>query len=96
MAAEQGDAESEYCLGVLYDNGEGVPEDSVQAATWLRKAAEQGNVDAQFALGLAYKTGHGVPEDEAQAAIWLKRASDEVHADADPHQRKSTGAIRKG
>jgi len=95
-AADQGVVDAQYLLGWLYNHGRYVTKDLAIAEMWYRMAAEQGDADAQVALGLAYKTGHGVPEDEAQAAIWLKRASDEVHADADPHQRKSTGAIRKG
>ena len=30
-------------LGVMYDNGEGVPEDDAQAVSWYRKAAQQGH-----------------------------------------------------
>jgi len=41
-AAEQGDAEAQYNLGVRYANGEGVPEDYKEAVKWFRKAAEQG------------------------------------------------------
>ena len=51
-AAEQGDANAQYCLGALYSAGEGVDRDEVEAAAWLRKAAEQGNTDAQWAMRL--------------------------------------------
>ena len=40
--AEQGDAQAQYYLGVLYFKGEGVPQDYVQAREWWLKAAEQG------------------------------------------------------
>jgi len=49
-AAEQGDAEAQYCLGCAYSNGDGVAEDEDLSSKWLRKAAEQGNADAQCAL----------------------------------------------
>ena len=49
-AAEQGDAEAQYCLGCAYSNGDGVVEDEDLSLKWLRKAAEQGNADAQGAL----------------------------------------------
>ena len=40
--AEQGNAAAQYNLGVMYDNGEGVPQDYAEAAKWYRLAAEQG------------------------------------------------------
>lgn len=49
-AAEQGDAEAQYNLGLCYYNGEGVQQDYTQAVHWWRKAAEQGNARAQEAL----------------------------------------------
>ena len=41
-AAEQGDAEAQYNLGVMYANGDGLPEDDAEAVRWYRMAAEQG------------------------------------------------------
>jgi Sel1 repeat len=38
--ADQGDAQAQYNLGVLYDNGLGVPQDDAEAMKWYRKAAE--------------------------------------------------------
>ena len=49
-AAEQGNAEAQYRLGLSYYNGEGVPKDYAQAAFWWRKAAEQGEDTAQYNL----------------------------------------------
>jgi hypothetical protein len=49
-AAEQGQVEAQYNLGLMYDYGEGVVEDDAEAARWYRKAAEQGEVDAQNRL----------------------------------------------
>ena len=40
--ADHGNAAAQFRLGVMYDNGEGVPEDHVQAVAWYRKAADQG------------------------------------------------------
>ena len=53
--AEQGHAIAQIALGIMYDNGEGVPENDRQAVFWYRKAAEQGNARAQFNLGLMYE-----------------------------------------
>ena len=49
-AADQGDPEAQYALGVMYKNGRGVPRDDAEAIKWYRKAADQGNADAQNAL----------------------------------------------
>ena len=45
-AAEQGHAPAQYNLGAMYGNGEGVPEDYVQAYAWLNLAAAQGDEKA--------------------------------------------------
>ncbi|MHC8510324.1 MAG: hypothetical protein ACYYKD_13225 [Rhodospirillales bacterium] len=47
-AAEQGDAEAQFNLGVMYDNGADHIEESVK---WWRAAAEQGHAKAQYNLG---------------------------------------------
>ena len=46
-AADQGFAEAENNLGVLYANGEGVKKDLKQAKKWFEKAAAQGHPAAQ-------------------------------------------------
>jgi TPR repeat protein len=56
-AAEQGNADAQFDLGVMYDNGQGVPQDDKEAVVWLRKVAEQGPADAQYRLGLMYLIG---------------------------------------
>ena len=40
--AEQGDADAQYSLGVIYRQGQGVAPDDVEAARWFRLAADQG------------------------------------------------------
>ena len=40
--AEQGGHRSQLFLGILYYNGEGVPQDYVEALKWYRLAADQG------------------------------------------------------
>ena len=40
--AEQGDADAQYNLGVIYRQGQGVAPDDVEAARWFRLAADQG------------------------------------------------------
>ena len=73
--AEQGDAAAQYFLGVMYDNGEGVPQDYKQAVKWYTKAAEQGNAKAHNNLGLMYARGQGVPQDNVYAHMWFNLAA---------------------
>ena len=73
--AEQGYANAQYNLGVMYDKGQGVPRDYAEAAKWYRKAAEQGKAKAMNNLGLMYGTGRGVPQDYVQAHMWFNLAA---------------------
>ncbi len=49
-AAEQGDADAQYFLARMYENGQGVQRDYAMARKWYEKAAAQGQVSAQSAL----------------------------------------------
>jgi len=81
QAAENGDSDAQYRIGLMYLNGEGVSQDLAQAARWYRKAAEQGNSDAQFGLGVLYFHGQGVPENTEETAKWYRRAAEQGNAD---------------
>src|SRR4029079_15481968 len=61
---------AQFNLGLLYENGQGVPQDYLQARQWYAKAAAQGCADAQSRLGRLYEFGHGVMEDYVQAYKW--------------------------
>ena len=73
--AEQGNAEAQYSLGVMYDNGQGVTQNYAEAVKWYRKAADQGDARAQFNLGIMYAKGEGVPQDYVQAHKWVNLAA---------------------
>jgi TonB family protein len=47
---DQGNADAEFALGVIFDRGEGVPRDRQQALDYFRRAAAQGSSDAQRIL----------------------------------------------
>ena len=72
--AEQGDADAQFNLGVMYDEGDGVPQDYKEAFKWYRLAAEQGDAFAQTYLGVMYAKGEGVPQDYALAHKWWNLA----------------------
>ena len=73
-AAEQGYANAQCSLGVMYANGQGVGQSDAMAVKWYRKAAEQGHAQAQFNLGVMYANGHGVPQDFPEALRWFRKA----------------------
>jgi hypothetical protein len=68
--AEQGDAYSQWIMGMRYHNGEGVPQDDAQAMRWFERAADQGYIDAQATMGAYYWAGRGVPKDLSKAYFW--------------------------
>ena len=69
-AAEQGNAEAQNSLGLVYGNGRGVPQDDEAAVKWFRRAAEQGHPAAQFKVAVAYFAGRSVPKDNGEVFKW--------------------------
>jgi TPR repeat protein len=65
--AEQGNARAQFSLGLMYNEGKGVPQNYAEAVKWYRLAAEQDIASAQHNLGIKYATGEGVPQDYAEA-----------------------------
>jgi len=88
--ADQGDSDSQYKLGFMYEWGLGVSQDSAEAVNWLRKAAEQGHANAQYNLGIMYDGGSpDIPQDKEEAARWhaeavkgFRKAADQGEAQA--------------
>jgi TPR repeat protein len=85
LAAEQGYAEAQASLALMYFSGSGVEEDHAEAVKWYRLAAEQGHTEAQRFLGTMYRIGSGVEEDHAEAIKWYRLAADQgdIHAQGD-------------
>jgi uncharacterized protein len=90
--AEQGEAEAQYQLGLLFLFGHGVPRDDAQANAWFRKAfagfskaAADGSAEAQDRLGGMYITGDGVHQDYTQAAAWFSKSAAQGNANAQYH-----------
>jgi hypothetical protein len=72
--AEQGDADAQFHLGVMYESGQGVLRSEAEAIKWYRKAAEQDDAVAQFNLGVMY--AKGVSPNHVEAALWYRCAAD--------------------
>jgi TPR repeat protein len=81
--AQTGDSNAETALGVLYDDGHGVPKDQRVAVMWYRKAAEKGNPQAQLNLGIHCEQGEGVEQDYAVALGWYRKAAEQGYAAAE-------------
>jgi TPR repeat protein len=75
-AAESGDADSQFGMGLLYSEGIVVPMDDIQALKWFGLAADQGHGDAQYKLGVMHANGWGVPMSETEAMEWYKLAAE--------------------
>ncbi|MES1929906.1 Sel1 domain-containing protein [Salinisphaera dokdonensis CL-ES53] len=74
--ADNGNANAQYNMGVLYDEGYGVEQDYAKARRWYEKAAAQNYAKAEHNLGIMYQSGHGVEKDSALAAEWFTRAAE--------------------
>ncbi|TAL01515.1 MAG: trypsin-like serine protease [Rhodospirillaceae bacterium] len=73
--AAQGNATAQNDLGVMYDTGNGVPQDYAEAVKWFRKSAEQGNPVAQYNLGAKYGNGQGIAQDPKESLKWFRLAA---------------------
>ncbi len=87
--AEQGDSKAQYKLGLLYYQGNGVPQDYTEAVHWYQKAADQGESMSQYAIGYMYETGKGVKQDFAEAALWYHKSADQD----DPQAQCALGSL---
>ena len=81
-AAHQGDVSAQFTLGWMYDDGDGVPRDYRDAATWYTRAAGQGHANAQFNLALMLDAGRGAARDRAAADHWYRLAAAHGHQQA--------------
>jgi TPR repeat protein len=75
--AELGYAAPQTNLGIMYAEGQGVPQDYKEAVKWYRLAATQGFAHAQNNLGRMYLRGFGVTQDYQEALKWIKLAVDQ-------------------
>ena len=80
--AEQGDADVQYNLGIMYHKGQSAPQDYQEAIKWYTKSAKQGHAEAQNALGLVYAHGKSVPQDYSEAVKWYRKAAEQGVANA--------------
>jgi TPR repeat protein len=82
LAAEQGEAKAQFNLGVMYADGQGVPQDFKEAMQWYYLAAMQGDADAYHNLGVMYATDQGALKDYVLAHVWFTLAAAQGEKDA--------------
>ncbi|MBK8157785.1 MAG: sel1 repeat family protein [Rhodospirillaceae bacterium] len=73
---EAGDTNMQVIVGNIYDYGQGVPQDDVQAMQWYLMAAERGNTKGQYQAGVLYYRSQGVPQDLIESYRWLALAAE--------------------
>ena len=93
-AAEMGSAGAMHCLSILYEKGEGVEKNNVEARKWYDKYnecelkkwkqllfhAEQGDAESQLELGKYYEEDGHV--DEIEAVKWYRKSANQNNAEA--------------
>lgn len=79
-AASQGDVQAQTHLGILYAQGESVPQDLVKAKKLFEMAANQGDVTAHVHLAKMYESGQGAIQSYVRAAVLYRKAADQGNA----------------
>ncbi len=79
--ANQGDANLQSTIAVLYHTGQGVKQSYKDAFYWYEKAAKQGISAAQANLGVMYAKGTGTKQDFVQSYAWYSLAADTLSLD---------------
>jgi TPR repeat protein len=75
-AAEQGDSEAQFRVGVAYRRGRGVGSVAL-SVLWLQRAVGQGHVFAGSQLGELYLLGRGLDRSPERAEPLIRRAADD-------------------
>lgn len=73
--AVDGDAESQFLLGLVHLEGHLVPKDENAGWKWLQLAAAQGQWPAELAIAESYHRGSGVRRDYREAMKWYLKAA---------------------
>lgn len=91
--AQQGYAAAQNNLGVMYDEGKGVPQNDAQAEYWLQKAQQPRIADAKTAQGATVAKDFDEHYDYAQAVYWNRKATNPsiAHAQYDLAVRYQQG-----
>lgn len=78
--AQGGEPDAQNQLGILYSEGQGLPQNYQEAKYWFKKAADQGHAGAQVNLGTLYSLGQGAPFSDPMALFWFQKAAEQRNA----------------
>lgn len=81
-AADLGNRTGCKNLGVLYEEGWGVPQSDNEAFKWYKIAAELGDAQGQYYLATMYVNGKGVSCNRYIAKEWLEKSAAQGHQEA--------------
>lgn len=81
-AAEGGDPEAQYQLGLIYLYGNDEPRDPAKAAQWFAKSSDQGFLPARRELGILLVSGEGVEKNLETGVQYLGQAADNLDPSA--------------
>lgn len=73
--AKGGNAEADYWLGQMYEQGFGVKQDAAKAVSYYETAAKAGWSDAKLRLGEIYMQGNEELQNFTKAHKWLESAA---------------------
>lgn len=73
--AEAGNTNMQVLVGNMYDYGQGVPQDDVQALQWYLMAASKGDIKGQYQAANLYSTSPTVPKNNVEAYRWASLAA---------------------
>jgi TPR repeat protein len=91
LAADRGNALAQFNLAVMYELGQGVEPDSVEATKWFLKAAEQGDAGGQLQMGKRCHRGSFAPlaqdarESRIEAYKWFTLSAAQGYKDSEMH-----------
>lgn len=87
-AALRGHPMAQCILGLMYQEGHGIPKDEKKAFVWYKKSANQDYIPAQTKVGNCYALGYGVERDPVEAKKWFQKAADQGDEIARAHFNK--------
>lgn len=81
-AAQGGNLQSLYFLGIMSLKGNGTPVDYKEAVRLFKLGAQKNHTDSQVALGVLMIEGIGIPQNHKAASLLFKKAAKGGNTDA--------------
>lgn len=82
QAAEMGNADAQYQVARLYQQGRGVQQNLAKAFQYIQQSANNRQAQAQYELAQHYLQGELVNKNETLALYWMQSAADNNHIKA--------------